>query len=163
MRAAPIGVLPGLGDVMKRCRIQAALTHDTVDGTNAALAASLLTHYFAYHKGPKNEAGIFIRDHVNGPWATPWVGPVGSKGWQSVRAAITAVMESDTMTGLLKRCIGFTGDVDTVAAIALAAASYCDEIKKDIPQALFDGLENGAFGRDYIVELDVRLQALREQ
>jgi ADP-ribosylglycohydrolase len=75
----------------------------------------------------------------------------------SVRAAITAVMRNDRMSDLLKDCVNFTGDVDTVATIALAAASCSREVIQDIPQQLVEGLENGAYGRDYIAELNKKL------
>jgi hypothetical protein len=64
------------------------------------------------------------------------------------------------MTEVLKRSIAFTGDVDTVATIALAAASHCNEVKKDLAPALIEGLENGPFGRDYIIDLDRQLLGL---
>ena len=161
MRAAPLGVLPNIGDILKKCRIQAAITHNSVDGMNAAMAASLLVHYCLYQKGPKAEAGRFIQDYVDGAWSAPWIGKVGAKGWMSVRAAITAVIESNSMLDMLKRCIAYTGDVDTVATIALAAGAHCSEIQQDLPQALWDGLENGTYGRDYIVDLDQKLMKLK--
>jgi hypothetical protein len=60
---------------------------------------------------------------------------------------------------LLKDCIAFSGDVDTVATVALAAASCSEEYKPDLPENLVDTLENGPFGRDYIRELDKWLLA----
>jgi hypothetical protein len=126
----------------------------------AAMAASLLTHYCFYNLGPKKEVGQFIQEFVAGPWSAPYIGKVEAKGWMSVRAAITAVVDGNSMTDVLKRSIAFTGDVDTVASIALAAASHCDEIKKDLTPALIDGLENGPFGRDYIIDLDRQLLEL---
>jgi ADP-ribosylglycohydrolase len=75
----------------------------------------------------------------------------------SVRAAITALGASERMSDLLRRCVDFTGDVDTVAAIALAAGSCCAEIEQDLPAHLVYGLEDSAFGRTYIEELDARL------
>jgi len=161
MRAGPLGVLPRIGDVLTKCRIQAALTHNTTDGMNAAMAASLLTHYFVHGLGPKATVGQFITDYVPGQWAVKWMGPVGARGWQSVRAAITSVEDCSSMTELLKRCISYTGDVDTVAAIALGAAAHCDEIVKDLPPALINGLENGTFGRDYLIDIDTQLMRLK--
>src|SRR5207237_10064025 len=46
MRAGPIGVCRPIAEVIRRCTIQAALTHNTPDGVNAAVAAALTTHYF---------------------------------------------------------------------------------------------------------------------
>jgi hypothetical protein len=63
------------------------------------------------------------------------------------------------MSTLLHACIGFTGDVDTVAAIALAAGSCSDEIEQDVPENLVVQLEDGAYGRQYLMELDRRLLA----
>ncbi len=161
MRACPLGVLPSIGDIMTKCRIQAAVTHNSVDGMNAAMASSLLVHYCLYDLGPKAEAGRFISDYVEGGWIAPYVGPVGEKGWQSVRAAITAVAQSSCMTEVMKTSIAFTGDVDTVATIACAAAAHCKEIKYDIPEVLLNGLENGTFGRDYLIDLDKQLMKLK--
>ena len=52
----------------------------------------------------------------------------------------------------------FGGDVDTTAAIAMSAASCSSEIKQDLPANLINGLENGQYGRDYLIELDRRLR-----
>lgn len=161
MRAAPIGILPDIGDVLKKSRIQAALTHNTTDGMHAAMAASLMSHYFIHGKGPKDKLGEFICNFVPGPWKERWEGPVGAKGWMSVWAAITAVRESSTMKELLIRSIGYTGDVDTVAAIAAAAAAHCPEIENDILEVLYNGLENGTYGRDYIIDIDRQLLRLK--
>jgi ADP-ribosylglycohydrolase len=65
------------------------------------------------------------------------------------------------MESLLKACIQFSGDVDTVAAIALAAGSCSTEIAQDLPAHLFDELENDQYGRDYIRLLDRQLMALK--
>ena len=161
MRAAPIGIYPTIPLVIERCTIQAALTHNTSKGINAAVAAALMTHYFLYRLGPKSELGIFLEEQVPGRWASPWTGKVKSQGWMSVQAAVTAVMGCDTMESLLKTCIQFSGDVDTVAAIALAAGSCSIEIAQDLPAHLFDTLENGLYGRDYIRLLDTQLMALK--
>jgi ADP-ribosylglycohydrolase len=161
MRAAPIGIYATIDLVRERCTLQAALTHNTPDGINAALAAALMTHYFLYRLGSKKDLGAFLGQQVEGPWAHPWSGNVGSQGWMSVQAAITAVTSSASMSGLLKTCIDLSGDVDTVAAIALAAGSCSQEITQDLPLHLLATLENGAYGRDYIRALDVQLLALK--
>lgn len=160
MRAAPIGILPTIEQVIHATTIQAAITHNTPDGINAAIAAALMSHYFIYQLGEKKELGQFLDTHVSGAWSKPWQGEVRSKGWMSVRAAITAVMRNDSLSELLKDCIAFTGDVDTVGAIALAAAAHSEEITQDLPNHLIDGLENGTYGRDYIIKLDKQLMAL---
>ncbi|MEH2213131.1 ADP-ribosylglycohydrolase family protein [Nostoc sp.] len=160
MRAAPIGIYLTPEKVIEAATIQAAITHNTTDGINAAVAAALMSHYFIYRLGAKRKLGQFLENYVSGEWNKPWEGKVKSKGWMSVRAAITAVMRNDSMSELLQDCIAFTGDVDTVAAIALAAGSCSEEITQDIPNHLVTGLENGAYGRDYLIELDKQLMSL---
>lgn len=160
MRAAPMGVFPTIEKVIKAATIQAAITHNTPDGINAAVAAALMSHYFIYQLGSKSELGQFLEANVPGDWSQPWVGKVNSKGWMSVKAAITAVERNNRMSELLKYCISYTGDVDTVAAIALAAGSCSEEIEQDLPEHLIETLENGAYGRDYIIHLDNQLMSL---
>jgi ADP-ribosylglycohydrolase len=160
MRAAPIGVYPTIAEIVERTRVQAAITHNTPDGINAAIAAAHMSHYCLYRVGPKAELGVFLETHVPGDWSVPWTGKVKSKGWMSVRAAITALTASERMSDLLRRCVDFTGDVDTVAAIALAAGASCEEIEQDLPTHLVNGLEESAFGRRYIEDLDTRLLSL---
>lgn len=160
MRAGPIGVLPDLWMVLDYAKVQAKVTHDTPDGIAAAQAAALMTHYFLYRLGPTADLGQFLERHVPGQWSAEWYGKVGPKGWMSVRAAVTAVQRNDSLAELLADCVSFSGDVDTVATIALAAASGSEEHAKDLPPALVGGLENGPYGRDYLIGLDARLLAL---
>jgi ADP-ribosyl-[dinitrogen reductase] hydrolase len=160
MRSAPIGVFPQIEEVINRSKIQAAITHNTPDGINAAIAAALATHYFLHHLGSKANLGFFLEKYVEGEWSKPWKGKVGAKGWMSVRAAITAICQSHSMSNLLKTCINFTGDVDTVAAIALSAASCSIEISQDLPCNLYQDLEHGKFGYDFLDELNSKLLSL---
>ncbi len=160
MRACPIGVFASEIEVMNKTALQASVTHDTPNGIAAAQGAALMTHYFAYDKGPKSEVGDYIKSLVKADWALPWSGPVDSKGMHSVSAAITAVMKCDSMSELLTESIAFCGDVDTVATIACGAASLSKEIRQNIPQNLYDGLENGWQGREYLEALDKQLLKL---
>lgn len=157
MRATPIGLLPDIEQVMDYARIQARITHNTPDGIRAAIASALMAHYFCYQLGAKADLGQFLEAHVSGYWATPWTGKVKSQGWMSVQAAVTAIMCNHSLSGLLHDCIAFTGDVDTVAAMALSAASWSPEIEPDLPDVLISGLESGAYGIDYLRRLDRQL------
>jgi len=160
MRAAPLGVLPDTREVIEKCKVQAAVTHNTPDGINAAVAAALMPHYFIYAHGKKAGLRPYINTHADGDWSQVWQGKVKSKGWMSVLAAITAVERNNSMSALLKDCIAFTGDVDTVATIALAAAAHSSEYTQDLPQHLIASLENGKYGRQYIEALNGQLMRL---
>ncbi|HEY9699373.1 MAG TPA: ADP-ribosylglycohydrolase family protein [Trichocoleus sp.] len=149
MRAGPIGVFGTVQEVLDRASVQARVTHDTPAGISAAQASALMTHYFLYNIGAKSALGEFLDTHIPGyQWSKPWQGEVGAKGWMSVRAAVTAVIRNTSLSVTLRDCVNFGGDVDTVATIALAAASCSQEVTQDLPQHLVDGLENEAYGRD---------------
>jgi ADP-ribosylglycohydrolase len=75
----------------------------------------------------------------------------------SVHAAASAVMSHGSMSELLRACVALTGDVDTVATIALAAGACSREMTQDLPVQLIQGLENDKFGRDFLVDLDKQL------
>lgn len=160
MRAMPLGVLQDLDEIREKAQVQAALTHNTLTGRRSAMASALMTHYFLYDVGPKKDLGAWVEANVPGVWAKPHSGKVGLHGAQCVRAAITALQMSDSMTSLLANCIAFTGDVDTVASIALAAAAGSKEIAQDLPASLVRDLEDGSYGRSYIEQIDNELLSL---
>ncbi len=156
MRAPPIGVFPTITEVTERATIQAQLTHNTPDGIDAAVASALMTHYCLYRPGPRMALGHFLETYVPGHWTDPWRGKVGSKGWMSVQAAVTALIRNEQMSTLLRDCIAFGGDVDTVASMALAAGACCSaaDMVQDLPDHFVAQLENGTYGRDYLISLD---------
>ncbi|MFI7122430.1 ADP-ribosylglycohydrolase family protein [Amycolatopsis sp. NPDC049868] len=162
MRAGPIGVLPTVDDVLYHAKLQARITHDTPAGIAAAQAAALAVHYCHHRLGPLSEIarwieGILPEDVGHGGWALPWSGRVGPQGWMSVRAALTTLANGRSLSGMLHSAVALTGDVDTVATIALAAASRSPEVAQDLPPVLWRDLENGEFGRDHLTKLDERL------
>ena len=75
----------------------------------------------------------------------------------SVRAAITSIINNNSLSEILKSSIAWGGDTDTAATIAMAAASCSKTIKKDLPESLINGLENGKYGKDYLICLDKKL------
>ncbi|MDE1460769.1 hypothetical protein [Spartinivicinus poritis] len=50
-------------------------------------------------------------------FVSPWKG----KGVDAVHPVVTAIVSHQGLSAILKQCIDYTGDVDTVATIALAA------------------------------------------
>lgn len=161
MRAGPMGLLKDVTKCIDWAMWQASLTHATRDGMNAAAAAALMVHYFYYFRGiagAKENLPAYLEANLPGyDWVTPHTGPVGSSGIVAVKAALAAIVDGKDLSDILRRCIAFTGDVDTVAAIALCAASWSDEIDQTLPQVLLDTLENGTYGRDFLAKLDAKL------
>jgi ADP-ribosyl-[dinitrogen reductase] hydrolase len=159
MRAGPIGVLAEVDEVLERSAVQARVTHDTPGGVSSAQAAALMVHLFAYRLGPPDELAGFVAGHVAGEWDQPWKGRVSMNGVACVRAAISAVSTRRSLAELLGACVAYGGDVDTVATIALAAASWSVDDRADLPAVLTDGLEDGTYGRSYLEGLDRQLVA----
>lgn len=161
MRTSTVGLLPTIRKVKKYASLQASVTHDTFLGKQAAVAAALAVHYVHILKGEKRGLGDFLDKEAKIEkmrfWSLPWEGQIKAPGWHSVRAAVYAFTEFDTLTQCLDWIIRQRGDTDTAGAICMSFASLSPEIENDIPQCLYDGLENGQFGRDYLIELDRKL------
>lgn len=157
MRVSPVGLLPDIAQVREYAAVQARVTHDTPGGVAAAEAAALAVHYCHHELGPLRDVARWISDRTGVDWTRPWSGKVGPKGEMAVRAALTALPQATSMRELLRACIAFTGDVDTVATIALAAASRSPEVADDLPMALYRDLEHGTYGLPYLYDLDRRL------
>jgi ADP-ribosylglycohydrolase len=159
MRAGPIGFLTQADRVIEMATIQAEITHRTKGGVDSAIAAALMAWFFRNTDEPKSKLPALLLARVPGyAWDQPWTGRVGGAGLECVAAALAAVLAHDSLSEILDRCVRFSGDVDTVAAIAMAAASGSHEIEQNLPGHLVEGLENGAYGRDYLVKLDERLR-----
>lgn len=64
--------------------------------------------------------------------------------------------KADTLSGVLLNVVNHKekSDTDTIAAIAMVIASRCQDLADDLPQGLRDGVENGAYGRDYLAKID---------
>lgn len=124
---------------------------------------SLAVHYFLYNLGPKHELPVFLKSHIAGNWGEPWLGEVGSRGWMSVRAAITSLLRNNCLASVLRSSITWGGDVDTVASIAMAMASCSKEIKQDLPDRLIKDLEEGEFGLNHLRLMDAKLASKLKQ
>lgn len=170
MRAPIIGLMSDIEDVASYAAEQATVTHNTPVARGAAIAAALLTHYFHHARGPKCDVGLWLDSLVPSyardigfsfhySWGALWTGEVSSLATDAVHAAVTAVRRWNTLGDVLKACVDFGGDVDTVGAIAMPAASRSTEIRDDIPDALIEQLEDGPFGRRYLRALDEQLLA----
>lgn len=151
---------------------QASLTHATRDGMLAAAASALMTHFFYHDIGSKAGLANWIESVLGlapGEWLSErkhvdfkprvWDRRVGfDNGKDTIAAVVSAITTEGSMSSLLKKVVGFGGDTDTTATIALAAASFSKEIAQDLPRSLYDGLEGGAYGLSYLRRLDVRLR-----
>jgi len=154
MRSAPLGLLPHIEELIEKTTLQASVTHNTSEGINSAVAVALSAHYFTYDLGKKKDLPEFLAYYIPDNWGETWQGEVSVLALDCTKGAISAIMQSDSLTELLIRCVSYTGDTDTVACIAFGIACNCSEIKHNLNPALFAGLENGEYGRDYLNKID---------
>jgi ADP-ribosylglycohydrolase len=182
MRVAPVGLFPDLNTVVELTNLQSSITHNTPKGRTAAVAVALMVHYFYYRLGPRKdlydwflaETGQLKLDGFGPPSLTgndpdmemlkknfmvawPEDRRISTLGWDCVASAKQVVLENTSMSEILKKICDYSGDTDTAACIALAIASVCSEIDNDLPKNLYEGLENGPYGRNYLESLDKRL------
>jgi ADP-ribosylglycohydrolase len=174
MRAGPLGLLPDFLEVVRRAKIQASVTHDSWLGKNSAVGAALMSHYFYYDLGPRENLSGWLKDHYFGDslhsphpfdvdgeivycWNPDMNRRVRVHAWDCLEAAIYAIEEHDSLSEILRQCVAYCGDVDTVAAIAMGPASLSKEIHQDLSDHLIDDLENKTYGRDYLRSLDSKL------
>lgn len=159
MRAVPIGLLNYESEIMRKAHIQATITHNTTDGILSAQAVALAAHR-AFSSDQRSSLNAYLNWHLQ--TEIDWTGwqpkeYVSTAGIDVVRAALSAYERNNTLSAILKECVDYTGDVDSVSAIALGVASLDNEVENDLPVVLLANLENNGFGRDYLVELDKKL------
>lgn len=162
MRACPLGYLQTTDEVMEKAEIQAKVTHNTLQGIISAQAIALMAHSFIYNKLHKEDVPAYLEQKLRGVYydhnfKEPWTGKVGEQGLESAHAAVQTVATSNSLSEILMKCVDYGGDTDTVAVMAVGAASCCEQIEKDLPEGLYWGLENGPYGRDYLAYLDSQL------
>jgi len=160
MRAGPLGLLADVEVVKSLTTLQARVTHDTQAGINSALAVSLTVH-FLHHGGTRAKLPAFLEKHICKDWDSNENGNSDdpNNGLRSVVFAMNAFREAKTLSEVLLNAVNqnAVSDTDTVCSLAMIMASRCPEIKNDLPVALYDGLEKGRFGRDYLMGMDARL------
>ncbi len=158
MRSLPLGTLPSVADVKEFARVQARLTHDTPGGIASSQAIGLVAHFGLKQQGNVEDLPEFLlREAPNIDWKTPWRGPVPITGVETVRAVVTQLTRHRSLQGLLRGCVALTGDTDTVACLALGAAACYPEYRRDLAPALVNRLEDGRYGRRYLLQLNRRL------
>jgi len=126
-----------------------------------AAAGSALLVYGCRTEVPKEDLPKLLASYLPGyAWESEWDGRVLAPGFHAVHAALTAIVKGNTLSSVLWECINYTGDVDTVAAIAVAAASMHPDIPNNLHPDLYDGLETGPYGHKFLIGLDESLKGV---
>jgi ADP-ribosyl-[dinitrogen reductase] hydrolase len=157
MRAYTLGYLKDVEKLLHFATIQAKVSHNTEEGITAAKRIALTIHYFLY-----DIQGIslfdFVEKYAPSQGKYEIVSPIDMHGFPTTNAVLKIVSEADDMAQCLQQTIAYGGDTDTTAALCMAILSVKKNTKQNLPNFLFDELENGQFGRDYLVNIDKMLK-----
>jgi ADP-ribosylglycohydrolase len=159
MRSVPLGLLADRAQLAAAARAQAAVTHDTPEGTLSSHVVGLMAHALLHAQADpadlprlvERETGFVLRDD--------WSAEVECDAIQTLHAVNTALQRHRSLSALLRDCVDFGGDVDSVAAIAMGLASLSPAYEADVPQPLVTGLEDGHHGLRFLAALDAQLAA----
>jgi ADP-ribosyl-[dinitrogen reductase] hydrolase len=160
MRVYPIGILKSENEILEKAKLQSQITHNTENAIVSAQAVALTTHFFLYEKGLKSQLLDYLHDIQKIKWTADWSGEVSVNAIQTVRALFTILIKENSLKDMLKKSIDFGGDVDTVASLALAIGCLDKNVENNLPNWLFDEIENGKYGKDYIKTIDNELYKL---
>lgn len=161
MRAAPIGVLKKVSDVIACASNQASITHASWGGINSAVAVALMSHFALYdYRGFPSmynwgSQQLQAFEHFREPWVGPVVENSMDKkglglGMNTAWAVHTLLVEEKSLMGILKRAIEWGGDTDSVCAIAwgIASARFKDEVLPEFMER--DLVQNGNYGPTFL-------------
>lgn len=157
MRAYSIGLLKDIPQILDFCEIQAKTSHNTAEGISCAKRIALAVHFYKYKLGDKSSLIDFVNDTLKENEVYKVTSPIDMHGYFTTQAVIKMVSEADSMQDCLKTGIDYGGDTDTVAALSMAILSQKENCDKTLPSFLYNELENGTYGKDFLINLDKRL------
>ncbi|WP_299245412.1 ADP-ribosylglycohydrolase family protein [uncultured Aquimarina sp.] len=160
MRSYPIGVYKNELEILEKSKLQASITHNTKEGILSSQVIALTAHYFLYNKGPKSELTQYLRNVLNFPFDFKKASTVKMEAIPTVNTVISLVLEHNSLAQCLKEAVYLGGDTDTVASLAVSLLSINYDSQKDLPNWMYDKLEDDTFGKSYLIELDKKLISL---
>lgn len=159
MRSVPLGLIPDERRLLETARAQAMVTHDTPAGILSSQVIALMAHQLVHKKAAIADLPRVVQRETSFEMRADWTSNVECDAIQTVHAVSTALLRNRRMSDLLRDCVNFGGDVDSVAAIAMGLASLTGEYTHDIPPQLQLGLESGKYGSGFLAQLDTTLAA----
>ena len=162
MRTLPIGLYPTVEKVLKACVIHSSLTHPSVECIFSCQIIALTVHYYYYNIKDtlynflsKNMSYRIRRDILD----SYEEGKILCDAKQTASFCLQMFIDNEynKMSEILYNSIIVGGDVDSTAAICLGIASVNKNIINDLDDNLYNKLDNGNFGRDYIIKLNEEL------
>lgn len=159
MRAYTLGYIKDLDKLKDLVTIQAKTTHNTHEGITGALRIALAVHYYIYVYEKLDISLIqFINRTIGEIGNYQITSPIDMHSFPTTNAVIPLVSEARSLSECLLKGISYGGDTDTVAELSMAILSVKKDCTNDLPDFLMDQIENGKYGRDYLISLDEKLR-----
>ncbi len=157
MRSVPLGLIKDKAEMLEKARIQAAVTHNTHEGIIASQAVALAVYYFVNKIGKKQGLFEYVCLQTNEFFIEDKVDRTECDAIDTIDAVLTVLSQSSSLSEVLDKSIMLGGDTDSVASIACGIAFFSDEYDKDLPEFLSRDIENGPYGKDYLIQLNHQL------
>lgn len=157
MRSVPLGVIKSIEDLLEKCKIQSQITHNTKEGILSSQAVALMTHYFLYQNGKKDNLTNYINETLQTNYQDNKTTRTECNAKDTIEAILTVIKNSNSYFEILDKSIKLGGDTDSVASIALGVVSFSKEFDKKLPNFLLEELENDTYGREYMENLNNNL------
>lgn len=170
MRSVPLGIIDDPKKLIDVCSTQAATTHATWGGINSSISIALMSHFALYDRRDFSSMHRWCCgwSQAHNYFREPWRGRVCEDsidgrglgmGMNTAWAVQTLLTTETSLMAILRRCIEWGGDTDSVAAIAwgIASSRYSNEI---IPSFFDDDLENmhkSPYDKTFLNDLGERL------
>jgi len=180
MRATPLGILKNAELVIEAAITNASVTHDTPKGKASAVCMALASHYLLYDIGPIDELFNYCLElslAIDPESTAYWMAVRDMKdfdpvllfgeadkdygvqcdGMRTAGAVLYLITRYPDTVSVLKESVLLGGDTDSVAALATGLkAIQCG--LDSFPEFLLRDLENGPYGRDYLIGLGEKLK-----
>lgn len=158
MRAYSIGYIRDVQKLLEFCEIQAKTSHHTIEGISGAKRIALAVHYHLYIDNQSVSLIDYINEVLQENEIYEIISPIDMHAYPTTKAVIRIVSEYTSMKKCLLESINYGGDTDTVAALSMAILSHKKNCINDLPSFLYDNLENDSFGKNFLIDLDVKLK-----
>jgi ADP-ribosyl-[dinitrogen reductase] hydrolase len=154
MRSVPIGLYSDKENLLNKAKMQAEVTHDTEEGIYSSQVVALAAHYFIYNLGKKDGLQSFLENELGRKINNKKETQCECDAIDTIDAVITVLENSTSLYEIIDKSVRLGGDTDSVASIACGIASFSDEFDKKLPDFFLDDLEDGVYGKKYLLSLD---------
>lgn len=160
MRSVPLGLISSKDELLSKAEMQAKITHDSESGIFSSKAIALSAYYFVNEIGPKEQLANYLYEELGVEINSNKTSRCACDAKDTVDAVVTVLMASETQMDILNRSVLMGGDTDSVASIACGIASLSKAYKNNFAEFLYNDLQGGPYGKDFLQKLEHQLKTM---